>query len=250
MTSEPGPALFQYPAQAAFGKVLPKSKVFTFGKVSRRIRDIFAVEIDKIIWQYKLAPETLNLPATKEVPEIQIFQIDLKPGVEEITEDLLRCIDNAVNFPIIYELTSNRSSGAWYKAIAAYKRPNEADASKWVVDGYFGTNWLPADMQRLPLPVTLSLSGLYEALIKHLLPLECQPEETARELAERCSLRNAKQRELDRLEKLLLREKQFNRKIEINAQIRQTQAEVDELTIGKVNSRHHEQVKNAQPKSD
>lgn len=240
MTSGAHPALFQYPAQSTFGRVIPKTKIFTFGKVSRRLKDQFAAEIDKIIWKFKLAPETINLSATKEVPEIQVFQIDLKPGIVDLSEDLLRCLDNAVNFPIIFELTSARPSGNWVKTVAAYKRPSGSDASKWVVGDYFGTVWLPADMQRSPLPVTLSLSGLYEELLKPLLPLECRSEETVRDLSERCMQRNVKQRELERLEKLLLREKQFNRKIEINAQIRHMTAEVDALSIGKAKNSHHE----------
>ena len=43
-----------------------------------------------------------------------------------------------------------------------------------------------------------------------------------------------KQRELDKLQAHLKREKHFNRKVELNAQVRTVKAEVEALTSGKV----------------
>src|SRR6266850_124197 len=123
--------LFEYPPKAAFGRVLPKSKVFAFGKVTRRLRDLFATEINKIVWRFKLAPETINLPAGPGVTEIQVFAVDLKSGVKELTEDVLYCIDAAIGFPIIFEVTASGGKGDRVKVVAAYKRPSEADSSKW-----------------------------------------------------------------------------------------------------------------------
>src|SRR4051812_16140026 len=93
---------FDYPQKAFFGKVLPKSKVYAFGKVTRRLRDLFAKEVDQIIWRYKLAPETINLPAGPGVAEIQVFGVELKPGVQELSDGLLQCIDDAIAFPIVF----------------------------------------------------------------------------------------------------------------------------------------------------
>ena len=52
--------------------------------------------------------------------------------------EVLRCIDLAIPFPIIFEL---RFDGK-VKPIAAFKRPNEADASKWVISEYFNGGWI------------------------------------------------------------------------------------------------------------
>ena len=224
--------LFEYPPQAAFGRVLPKSKVFAFGKVSRRLKDLFAAEIDRIVWRFKLAPETTNLPAGTGVAEIQVFGVDLKPGVAELTEDILRCIDNAIGFPILFELLAPRPKGDRVKVIAAYKTPSEADASKWVVGEYFATEWLPADTTRSSLPVTLNLASLYEQILRQLMPVAGKPGETLQHLAERHRIMAAKQRELAKLDSQLKREKQFNRKVELNAHLRTVKAEVEALTHG------------------
>jgi hypothetical protein len=71
-------ALFAYPEQAAFGRVLPKSKIYTHAAPSARIRGLFVAQVNQIFWRYKLAPETLRLEARPDVPEIEVFEITLK----------------------------------------------------------------------------------------------------------------------------------------------------------------------------
>jgi hypothetical protein len=225
--------LFDYPQKAAFGRILPKSKVFAFGKVSRRLRDLFAAEIDKIVWRFKLAPETTNLPAGPGVTEIQVFGVELKAGVADITEDILHCIDNAIGFPIIFEVTATARKGTRVKVVAAYKRPSESDPSKWVVGEYFSTEWLQTDTTRSPIPVALNLAIFYEQILRQLMPVEARPGETLQNLAERHRLADIKQREIAKLEAQLKREKQFNRKVELNADVRTVKAEVNALTSGK-----------------
>ena len=70
--------LFDYPKNAAFGRVLPKNKIYEHGSVSSAVRQLFVRQVEQIVWQHKLAPETVNLKASKAVPEIQIFSITLK----------------------------------------------------------------------------------------------------------------------------------------------------------------------------
>jgi Domain of unknown function (DUF4391) len=225
--------LYEFPKQAAFGRVLPKTKVFAFGKVTRRLRDLFASEVERIVWQFKLAPETVNLPAGPGVSEIQVFGLELKAGFHEPNEDLLRCIDNAIAFPIFFEVTGATAKTTRVKVIAAYKRPSEADSNKWVVGEYFSTGWLPTDTTRSPLPVALNLASLYEQMLRQLMPVAGKPGEPLQDLAERHRLMAVKQRELAKLESQLKRERQFNRKVEINAHLREVKAEVDALTSGR-----------------
>lgn len=222
--------LFEYPPQAAFGRVLPKSKVFAFGKVSRRLKDLFAAKIDRIEWRFKLAPETTNLPAGPGVTEIQVFGVALKPGVSELAEDILRCIDSAISFPIIFELLAPQPKGDRVKVLSAFKRPSEADSAKWVVGEYFSTGWLPTDTTRSPLPVALNLASLYDQMLRQLMPVAGRPGETLQQLAERHRLLAMKQRELSVIHQQLKREKQFNRRVEINARLRTVKAEVEALT--------------------
>ena len=217
------PSLFTFPESCAFGKVLPKSKIYEHSGANTRLKDLFVKQVEQVIWQYKLAPETLHLPARPGVPEIQIFSIQLK--TPELHADVLRCIDGAIPFPIVFELTF----GGKTQVVAAYKRPNEADASRWVLSDYFATDWLPMDGERTAMPVALHLGGLYEQLLHRLIPLSARPQETLAELVARVEQAQAKQRELDKTTAQLAKEKQFNRKVEINAQLRKLKIEVNRL---------------------
>ncbi|ERX66310.1 DUF4391 domain-containing protein [Pseudomonas aeruginosa] len=216
-------ALIAYPKQAAFGRVLPKNKIYEHGGANTRLKDLFVKQVEQVIWQYKLAPETLHLSARHGVPEIQIFSIQLK--TPELHADVLRCIDGAIPFPIVFELTFDGRT----QVVAAYKRPNEGDAGRWVLSGYFASDWMPMDGERTAMPVALHLGGLYEQLLHRLIPLSARPQETLAELVARVEQAQAKQRELDRITARLAKEKQFNRKVEINAELRKLKIELDEL---------------------
>ena len=234
MTEANHPALIEYPERARVGRVVPKNRIVVSGAPGRRVRDQLTTQVDRITWQYKLAQETLNLKGSKAVPEIQIFRIALKPaGVnDDLPADVLKCIDRAIGFPIIFELISNREDRATRDAIrvaATYKRPSEADAGKWVIGDYFATDWLPADTPRAALPVALDLPRLYEQVLRELLPIQARPGESVAALMERHGRITAKQRECRRLEARIQREKQFSRKVELNRQLRSLKAEIDTL---------------------
>jgi hypothetical protein len=217
-------ALFAYPKQAKFGRILPKNKIYEHASPSPLLKALFVEQVEQIVWQYKLAPETINLPAKPAVPEIQIFDVTLKNP--ELDHDVLRCIDKAIPFPIIFQLYHDNR----IQPIATYKRPNEADNSKWVIDGYFADEWQSLDMLRQPLPVALDMQGLYEQLLRKMLPLPPRDQETLKHQVERLNQWHNKQNEYQKLQVRLNKEKQFNRKVEINTQLRHLKSELDQLS--------------------
>jgi Domain of unknown function (DUF4391) len=227
MNADAAPFLFEYPPHAAFNRVLPKNKIYAHAKPSRRIQRCFTDEVAQIVWHFKLAPETIHLAARPGVPEVQVFLIKLKDvGANEFTEDLLRCVDRAIGFPITFEVMA----GDRIKAVAAYKRPSEADATKWVVGDYFSSPWLPAGAARSPLPVALDLAVLYALMLRRLMPYAARKGETLKDHAERMGEIRVLERERSKLSTHLTREKQFNRKVETNAKYRALQTQLNELT--------------------
>lgn len=216
--------IFAYPKQAEFNRVLPKSKIYEHGTPSRAVRDCFVSQVNQIIWKYKLAPETINLPARPGVPEIEIFSIDLKTA--DLNIEVLRCIDKAIPLPIFYNLNFDGR----IKIIAAYKRPNDADSSRWVVGDYFESQWIPSNSERSALPVALDMAGLYEHMLRRLMPFSARSNETIKDQVERLAQLRSKQTESTKLEAHLLKEKQFNRKVEINAQLRSINTDIEALT--------------------
>lgn len=216
--------LFAYPDSAKFGRVLPKNKIYEHGNPSAAVRQFFVRQVEQIVWQHKLAPETVNLKASKAVPEIQIFSITLKG--DELKPEVLRCIDLAIPFPIIFEL---RFDGK-VKPVAAFKRPSEADASKWVISEYFDGDWAPGDTPRKALPMVLNLGTLYNHLLTSLMPYPPRPGEDLQKRVERMERIRLMRRELERCEVRLRQEKQFNRKVKINAELRDLKQELERLT--------------------
>jgi hypothetical protein len=215
--------MFDYPKQAGFNRVVPKAKIYAFAKPTRAVRERFVSQVAEIVWTYKLSPETVNLPARKGIQEIQIFSIALKTG--ELAEDVLRAMDWAIPSPIFFDM-------AWdgrVKTTAAYKRPGGSDASKPVMDVYFETEWQAAGIARPPLPVAVDMAGLYEQMLRSLLPLPPRTGEPIDGQVERARLIRVKKKECLRLEERIRQEVQFNRKVEINAELRRYKAELDQL---------------------
>lgn len=221
-------ALFAYPKSAAFGRVLPKTKIYEHAGAKSALKDLFVQQVDQIIWTHKLAPETVNLNPTKTVTELQIFEIRLKTS--KLDEAVLRAIDKAIPFPLIFELTHEGRT----KVVAAFKRPSEADNAKWVVSDYFSTGWMDGPTPRAPLPVVLDLAALYDKILTALMPAaapktEEQTGEGIKDRVERLEAITAKTREIDRIKTRLAREKQFNKRVAINAELRAANQELAEL---------------------
>ena len=213
-----------YPKQAAFGRVLPKNKIYEHSGATPAVREMFVRQVEQIVWQYKLAPETINLSPKPDVPEIQIFAIQLKTPA--LNHDVLRCIDGAVQFPIIFELTFEGKT----QVVAAFKRPSESDSKRWVVSDYFSSQWMPSDGARTALPLALDLGILYEQLLQRLIPLPLRQNETLAGLVTRVEHLRLKENEVQKITSKLAKEKQFNRKVEINAQLRAIRQELENLT--------------------
>jgi hypothetical protein len=213
--------LYHFPQQAFFGRVLPKNKIYEHASPESRIKELFVREVEKIIWSYKLSPETVNLPAKGGVQEIQVFTVVLKTGT--MKSDVLMTIDRAIPSPILFVLTHDGKS----RYAAAYKRPSEADKSKWVIRGYLETEWVSDDAGLVELPVVLDMGALYEALLRSLIPIQGRQNENFDALIDRLERYKIKEREAVKLESRMRKEIQFNRRVEINSRLREIRREIE-----------------------
>ena len=217
---------YAYPKQAHFGRMIAKSKIYEHANASTALKEKFVAQIDKITWQYKLAPETINLTATPTVPEIQIFDILLRGN--ELDESLLKVIDKAIPFPIFYQIYR----GNEVKVKAAYKRPSDSDKNKWVIESYFESEWIDVDTPKETLPLALELGKLYEQMMKALLPKELIANDAQTPIKDQVDLIEkikAKERAYDKLKAKRDKEKQFNRKAELNTKLKKLQKELNRI---------------------
>jgi len=219
-------AFYKFPENALVNRSIPKTKFYEHASISRSVKDAFVSQIQQITWAYKLSPETTNLAAVKGLFEIQVFNIQLK--THELTEGVLLSIDKAIPHPIIYQLFFEDK----IRVVLAYKRLNESDETKWVVEQYFSSAWLPideAELLKTPLPIVLNLGGLYEQMLKALMPIAANQGENIKAQTERLNQITQKQKEISQLQSKMRNEKQFNRKVEMNNQLKTLQNKLDQL---------------------
>ena len=215
--------MFAYPKPAAFHRPVPKTKIYAHGKVSKRLKELFVAQVAEIHWKYKLSPETINLPARNGITEIQVFELALK--TPDLDPTVLLAIDKAIPFPLVFELVHDGQ----VRFAAAYKRPSAADASKWVIEATFHTGLHPATTARPPLPIALDLASLYEQIVRRHIPLPARTDEGLAEQVARFLLLEAKLKAREQLETRLAQEKQFNRRVELNAALRELARELAAL---------------------
>jgi len=215
--------LYNFPKAAAFGRRLAKSKIYEHTTPSTKVKNLFVQQVEKITWAYKLTPATINLPASDGVQEIQVFNINLRTG--ELSSDVLQTIDKAIPSPILFEL----NYAGKIKYAASYKRPSEADKSKWVVSSHFQSNWLKGDTQTSELPVVLNMGALYQSFLTSLSPLPFRKGENLDGLVSRIDLLQLKEREAEKLENRINKEKQFNRRVGLNRTLNKLKQEIKNL---------------------
>jgi hypothetical protein len=217
--------MFTYPAKALFNRPVPKTKLYANAKPTRAVKEKFISQIKEIIWKYKLSPETTNLAARDGFTEIQVFEIILKQ--QELGTDVLSAIDRAIPYPIIFQLRHEEK----LKTVAAYKRPAADGSGTWVIEEYFETEWRDDGNRAAPLPVALDMKSLYEQMIKAFIELSPRNGEALESLVGRVRMIRKCRRELRALEAKINSEKQFNRKVELKAQIREINNQITTLTV-------------------
>lgn len=238
--------LYDWPRASAFGRVIPKNKIYEHAGANTGLKDLFVREVDQIVWSHKLAPETVNLAATKQVAEIQVFRITARTAT--LDTSVMRAIDKAIPFPLIFEV----AHGGCVMLAAAYKRPSESDSARWVLGDYFQGDWLPEDAPRAPIPVALNMGALYERLLEPLVavqtarlvpgmgeapqtpftPAEADRPVSLEERIAQAEAIKAQTREVERIKARLGREKQFNKRVAINAELREAKQELERLAAG------------------
>ena len=215
--------LFRFPEAARFGKHIPKSRIYTNASTRKKVKDLFVRQVEKITWAYKLSPNTINLPAGKHTREIQVLSIFLR--TPDLSHEVLRAIDQSIPSPILFSLKYNSQ----ISYAAACKRPSEADKTKWVIGSYFETEKTNNNINETELPVVLNMDELYHFYLRQLIPIRQRKTETFRELIERAEKIKAREHQATKVESRVKREKQFNRKVELNHELNKLNSEIENL---------------------
>ena len=209
--------LYEWPAAARFGRVVPKSKFYAHASVTPAVKRRFVDEVQRITWAFKLAEETIRLRATTATAEIQVFVIDAKG--DDVSDLVLTAIDKAVKTPIIFEIHRGPAAVEEVRMVAASK---STDAPRPRVGPYLSAPWIAASVARIPLPPAVDLAGLHLQLVSPLLPVALRAGESLSDASERLEQVRRLERQVASLEMRMASEPQFNRKVEFRRELRAT----------------------------
>ncbi len=203
------------PKSTEFNRRIPKQKFYDNLSVTPAIKRIFIDQIKIIYWRNKIAASTMNLAGGQAVTEIEVFEIQLnQPSLDEA---VLKLIDKEIPYHILFLLTYEDKVQAWI----GYKEATATGAGTFKVNRYYHTEWIPLDKLQLPL-AGLNLDAVYENYVRQIAgdALNSDDGESLKEAV----TREKKQRELEKkiaaLEAKIRKEKQLNRQIEMNAELK------------------------------
>ena len=216
-------SLYTWPPQTAHGRVIPKSRIYEGAGVTKALQAKFVDQVERMEWTHVLRHDRLNLKAADGVEELAVVAITLhKP---EVDAAVLAAIERAIPRPLVLELVH----GGRTRLAMAWKRPSLAASGQWVTSPHFIGPWEAARIPRAPLPSALDMAALYAALLDPLLPAKVSLGETLADRVARAEEAARLGREITRLESAVAREKQFNRKVELNVALKHTRKKLARL---------------------
>lgn len=214
------------PKTTEFNKRIPKQKFYENINITPALRRIFVDQIKVVYWRNKIAPSTMNLEAGNDVTEIEVLEVKLNRVPLDVP--ILRQIDKEIPYHIIFLL----EYGGKYQAWTAYKEKAESGSNAFKVDTYYHTDWLLEDELVLKLD-GLNMDAVYENYVRQIAGdiLHTGEAESLKKSVERSKQIQLLQKQMDTLQKRIRREKQLNRQMELNVELKRLRKELSELCI-------------------
>ena len=216
--------MFGFPASTEFGKRIPKQKFYENIDISSALKRVFVEQIRLIYWRNKLAATTLNLAAGETVTEIEVFEVRL--NTPQLEEAVLRQMDKEIPYHILFVLTCEGKAQAWI----GYKEATASGNNAFKVSRYYHTDWVPEDELQFRVD-GLNMDAMYESLVRQIAGDELQAD--AGESLQASVARDERRRQLEKqiaaLENKMRKEKQLNRRMEINAELKKIKLAIRQL---------------------
>ncbi len=189
---------------ARVDKFIPKNKFYENKALNSKIKKEFIDLIQKIIWKYKISKDTINTKSTKEVEEIQIFEIYLKK--KEIPKNALKIIDKSIPYKILYHFIFEDN----YLFAISVKNDNSElkfNFSDWNEKKEFNFQGI-------------NLENIYQNIVLQFIDKKIKEgEQNFSEIIKKDEEKKRLEREIKILENKIRKEKQFNKKVELNRKL-------------------------------
>ncbi len=212
------------PKSTEFNKRIPKQKFYEKLSISPSMKKTFVNQIDCIYWRNKIASTTTNLAAGDIVKEIEIFEIKLTES--KLDETVLRQIDKEIPYHIIFLLEYDGKYQAW----TSYKEEMTSGSNAFKVGTYYHTDWL--EETELPLKMDgLNIDKVYENFVRQIAgdSLLTNKQESLKKSVYRDNRKKELKKQIDALKQKIVHEKQFNKQINMNYELKKLKEEMEAL---------------------
>lgn len=202
------------PDRTEFNKRIPKQKFYEHMELPATLKRVFVEQIRMVWWRNKLAATTVNIAAGDVVTEIEVFEVCLQqPRLEEA---ILRQMDREIPYHILFLLTCEGKEQAWI----GYKEATAGGAA-FKVSRYYHTDWVPEGSLRFSIG-GLNMDAVYASLVRQIAGDKLQTDfgETLKESIERNERTTQLEKQIATLETKMRKEKQLNRRMEMNAKLK------------------------------
>jgi hypothetical protein len=192
------------------------------------LKKSFVDDIRIIYWRNKIAASTMNLAAGQTVTEIEVIEIRLNS--QTVNEAVLRQIDREISYHILFLL----KYGGKYQAWIGYKEATTGN-NAFKVNSYYHSDWLVEN--ELPVKAEgLNLDAVYKNFVRQLAGDVLQQtegvQETLQESVQRSEQKAQLQKQIDSLQAKIRKDKQLNKQMEMNTQLKRLRKELEGLDVG------------------
>lgn len=198
------------PRSTEVNRRVAKEKLYQNATLTPQTRDMIKDQIESVVWRNKLADSTVGISAGEDIKEIQVFEVQLRQ--RGLDKRVLPAIAKSIPYKILFILVFIGEVQAWIEASGAF----------------YNTGWQPLDGLALKFE-GLNLEAVYENLARQIAGGRLGTNGDIEEAVDRDKLRQKLERDIDALEKKLLREKQFNKQVELNGELKRLKKEKEGL---------------------
>lgn len=213
------------PKSTEFNKRIPKQKFYENMDISPALKKVFVEQVKIIYWRNKIAASTTNLATGNDVTELEVFEVRLNSPV--LDDGLLRQIDREIPYHILFLLEYQGKYQAWI----GYKEAAASGNKAFKVNGYYHTEWLTED--ELPLKLEgLSVDAVYENFVRQIAGDKLNSEtsgESLKESVARDEQKQALQKQIETLKAKIRKEKQLNKQMQMNNELKKIKKELEEV---------------------
>lgn len=213
------------PKTTEFNKRIPKQKFYENMDISPALKKVFVEQVKTIYWKNKIASTTTNLAVGNEVTELEVFEIRLHTKIFD--DALLRQIDREIPYHILFLLEYQGNYQAWI----GYKEAALSGTKAFKVNGYYHTDW--CDLEHLPLKMEgFNVDEVYENFVRQVAGDKLKTDtidESLKESVARDEQKQALQKKIASLQAKIRKEKQLNKQMQLNAELKKLKRELEVL---------------------